>query len=217
LQAWKGALNWYFRRGREVAAVIMKGVPPLARSDLGAAPWEAALIAHLRQRGRSWRTEQTYRGWVWRFVRWLANGERGVRNAERERATANDAKYAKGKRGNIEEPTSNSQPPMAPSGEHATFNLQHSTESKGEHRTSNIEHRTSNSEGGGPAEAGTPSGGRGGAKGEPTNIQHSTESKGEHRTSNIEHRTSNSEGGGPAKAGTPSGCAQSAGWVNLDP
>jgi hypothetical protein len=73
LQEWKAALNWFFRRGREVSAVLLKGVPPLARSDLGSAAWEAALIAYLRQRGRSWRTEQTYRGWMWRFVKWLGS------------------------------------------------------------------------------------------------------------------------------------------------
>jgi len=35
------------------------------------------LIAHLRRRGRAWRTEQTYRGWLWRFVKWLESGEAG--------------------------------------------------------------------------------------------------------------------------------------------
>ena len=71
LRDWKDALNWFFQRGREARAVMLKGVPPLARSDLGGASWEAALIANLRQRGRSWRTEQTYRGWMWRFVKWV--------------------------------------------------------------------------------------------------------------------------------------------------
>ncbi len=76
LQEWKDALNWYFRRGRLSQVDLaggLPGVPPLARSDLGANPWEAAFIAHLRQRGRSWRTEQTYRGWLWRFARFLGN------------------------------------------------------------------------------------------------------------------------------------------------
>ncbi|HLP75668.1 MAG TPA: integron integrase [Candidatus Paceibacterota bacterium] len=72
LQEWKDALNWFFRQGRGAAAsVALKGVPPLAKSDLGKAPWEAALIGYLRQRHRSWRTEQTYRGWMWRFVKFL--------------------------------------------------------------------------------------------------------------------------------------------------
>jgi integron integrase len=82
LQEWKDALNWFFRRGRAVGRAGGRdevrgaqrergGVPPLARSDLGATPWEAAFIAHVRQHGRSWRTEQTYRGWLWRFARFL--------------------------------------------------------------------------------------------------------------------------------------------------
>ncbi len=76
LQDWKEALNWYFRHGREWGRVL-KGVPSLARSDLGEAPWEVAFIAYLRQRGRSWRTEQTYRGWMRRFVAWLGIGKIG--------------------------------------------------------------------------------------------------------------------------------------------
>lgn len=72
LQDWKDALNWFFQRGRESMAVL-KGVPPLARTDLGETAWEAALIAYLRQRQRSWRTEQAYRGWMRRFVRFLGN------------------------------------------------------------------------------------------------------------------------------------------------
>ena len=79
LQEWKDALNWYFRRGREAAAVALKGVPPLARTDLGQADWEQGLIARLRLRQCSWRTEQTYRGWLWRFVRFL--GKRPVASA----------------------------------------------------------------------------------------------------------------------------------------
>jgi len=71
LQEWKDALNWYFRRGREAVAVALQGVPPLARADLGRAGWEQGLIARLRQRQCSWRTEQTYRGWLWRFARFL--------------------------------------------------------------------------------------------------------------------------------------------------
>lgn len=71
LQVWKAALNWFFRRGREVGAVLRKGVPPPARADMGGPAWEVALVAYLRQRGRSWRTEQAYRGWLWRFVKWL--------------------------------------------------------------------------------------------------------------------------------------------------
>lgn len=79
LREWQAGLNWFFRRGREARDAALQGVPPLARTDLGAASWEVALIGYLRQRGRSWRTEQTYRGWLWRFVRFL--GQRSVAEA----------------------------------------------------------------------------------------------------------------------------------------
>src|SRR5262249_34385279 len=69
LQEWKDALNWFFRRGRE--SKVMAGVPTLGRDDLGQTSWEAALIAGLRQRHFDWGTEQTYRGWLWRFVHFL--------------------------------------------------------------------------------------------------------------------------------------------------
>src|SRR5262245_2804513 len=70
LQEWKAALNWFFRRGRTSAAAF-KDVPPLARSDLGRTDWEPRLVARVRGRHFSWRTEQTYRGWLWRFARYL--------------------------------------------------------------------------------------------------------------------------------------------------
>ena len=81
LQEWKDALNWFFRRGREAQGSALRGVPPLARSDLGQTSWEMALIAHLRQQQRAWRTEQTYRGWMWRFVRWLESRAGGIDTA----------------------------------------------------------------------------------------------------------------------------------------
>src|SRR5258705_9302526 len=42
---------------------LFRSVPPLARSDLGRNDWEQRLVARLRMRHFSWRTEQTYRGW----------------------------------------------------------------------------------------------------------------------------------------------------------
>lgn len=87
LREWQEGLNWFFRRGREASAVLLRGVPPLARSDLGGPAWEVALIGYLRQRGRSWRTEQTYRGWLWRLVQWLeADDGSRVRLPHRVRA-----------------------------------------------------------------------------------------------------------------------------------
>ena len=71
VEARKEALNWYFRRVRGDRAPEITGVPALARADLGRTPWEQALIAAVRERHLAWRTEQTYRGWMWRFVGWL--------------------------------------------------------------------------------------------------------------------------------------------------
>jgi len=71
LQEWKEGLNWFFRRGQEASRAALRGVPPLARSDLGRTDWEQGLVARLRLKGFSWRTEQTYRGWAWRLARFL--------------------------------------------------------------------------------------------------------------------------------------------------
>ncbi len=46
--------------------------PPPAAGDLGNEPWERALIKAIRERGFLWRTEQTYRDWAVRFVRFIA-------------------------------------------------------------------------------------------------------------------------------------------------
>jgi integron integrase len=70
LAEWKEALNWFFRTGR-LAGSSPPGVPPLARADLGRTDWERALIARIRLKGLSWRTEQTYRGWMRRFAAYL--------------------------------------------------------------------------------------------------------------------------------------------------
>ena len=68
---WLNGLNWYFGQRQQARPAALKGVPPLSRTDLGAAGWEAALIGYLRQRGRSWRTERDYRERMWRFEGWL--------------------------------------------------------------------------------------------------------------------------------------------------
>ena len=90
LAIWKEGLSWFFRRAAEPAtrAVaqaggeepakarttnkrVMSEVPSLGRSDLGRTAWEQRLIRQLRTRHRSWRTEQTYRHWAWRFAKFL--------------------------------------------------------------------------------------------------------------------------------------------------
>lgn len=46
------------------------GIPTAGAADLGSTEWERKMIRVLRMRHYGWRTEQTYRGWAWRFARW---------------------------------------------------------------------------------------------------------------------------------------------------
>ena len=86
LQEWKDGLNWFFRLGREASSAALRGAPPLARSDLGRTEWEQRLVARLRLKGVSWRTEQTYRGWAWRLARFM--GRRPLASATGAEARA---------------------------------------------------------------------------------------------------------------------------------
>jgi len=52
-------------------AVRRPAQPPPAAGDQGNTPWEQALIKTIRERGMSWRTEQTYREWAVRFARFI--------------------------------------------------------------------------------------------------------------------------------------------------
>lgn len=112
---WKAALNWFFKEagkprdaGRATTLEpVMTGVPTLGAADLGKTGWEQRLIRELRGRHYRWRTEQTYRGWAWRFVRWLEAGGRRLEQATeaevkeflsqlatRQRASASSQKQA---------------------------------------------------------------------------------------------------------------------------
>ena len=93
LATWKEALNWFFKEagkrtgdrnqksvdrsqqerigGRARPGNQITDIPPLAGADLGESDWERKLIQVLRTRHYQWRTEQTYRGWAWRFADWL--------------------------------------------------------------------------------------------------------------------------------------------------
>ena len=83
--AWKAALNWFFRAGRQHSAPQPEGVPSLGQADTGKVAWESRLIERLRLKHYSWRTERTYREWAWR----LADS---IRPRQMESATAQDVK-----------------------------------------------------------------------------------------------------------------------------
>ncbi len=79
LPVWKEALNWFFRQAHQRTSHPPHDVPPLGRVDTGDTDWERRLIQRLRTLHYQWRTEQTYRGWAWRFARFL--GDRSVEEA----------------------------------------------------------------------------------------------------------------------------------------
>ena len=82
---WKEALNWFFREARSNRAPALRGVPSLGRIDLGQTDWERRLIQRLRELHYAWRTEETYRGWAWRYHEFLSS-----RGQDFERAGAQD-------------------------------------------------------------------------------------------------------------------------------
>ncbi|MCX7887856.1 MAG: integron integrase [Verrucomicrobiae bacterium] len=51
----------------------------MAQRDLGKIDWERRLIQRVRTLHYQWRTEQTYRGWAWRFAKFL--GDKPVESA----------------------------------------------------------------------------------------------------------------------------------------
>jgi integron integrase len=88
----RDGLKWFYREAKARGCVragevrmaetgTARSVAPAAGSDLGKTEWEAALIRTARSRGLLWRTEETYRGWAWRFAEFL--GERGPKEATR--------------------------------------------------------------------------------------------------------------------------------------
>src|SRR6266487_3984961 len=81
---WKEALNWFFREARAHRAPALRGVPSLGRVDLGQTDWERRLIRRLRELHYAWRTEETYRGWAWRYHEFLRARSRGLEQAGAE-------------------------------------------------------------------------------------------------------------------------------------
>lgn len=85
-RTWEKALNWFFREGRRRCAPRPEGVPSEGRADTGKTPWESRMIERLRLQHYSWRTEQSYREWAWRFARHVGQ------EADLSKATEDDIK-----------------------------------------------------------------------------------------------------------------------------
>lgn len=94
-QSWRAALLWFYReateRGEDRPPPSLDGnredpgygppYPPAERSEyrdmlaMITCPWDRAFAERLRLRGHLLRTEQTYRHWLRRYVRWLGGTE----------------------------------------------------------------------------------------------------------------------------------------------
>ena len=82
------ALRWFFtaalRRDAAAPAAVEDAASPirLEKADHGRTPWERLLVERLRVGQYQWRTEVTYRDWIWRFASWL--GARPMESATDE-------------------------------------------------------------------------------------------------------------------------------------
>jgi integron integrase len=73
------ALRWFFaaahRRDNPPTCSVEAAPSPIhpEKADTGSTPWERRLVEKLRVGQYQWRTEVTYRDWIWRFAAWLGN------------------------------------------------------------------------------------------------------------------------------------------------
>jgi integron integrase len=81
-QLWKEGINWFLKTGHKSAGPLPPGVPSIGHADVGRTEWERRMIERLRLNHYSWRTEQTYRDWAWRFEHWLRPREMGEAGGE---------------------------------------------------------------------------------------------------------------------------------------
>jgi len=74
------ALHWFFAAAAKREKVAPANALPVEsvpgrivpeKADEGGAPWERRLVERLRVGQYKWRTERTYRDWIWRFHDWL--------------------------------------------------------------------------------------------------------------------------------------------------
>jgi len=69
----KEALNWFFKHAKSENNYLPSDIPPLSKTDLGKTDWESKMVRRIRNLHLQWRTEQTYRGWAWRFAEFLGS------------------------------------------------------------------------------------------------------------------------------------------------
>ncbi len=62
-----------FRQHRGASVDVINDIPPDGVADLGGPAWEQALVRRIREKNLAWRSEQTYRGWCHRFIRYCGN------------------------------------------------------------------------------------------------------------------------------------------------
>lgn len=69
LQGWKDALRWFFTEARrqEEGQPLQESHQPI---DEVRDPWERELVSTVRKANLSLRTEQTYQGWLKRYLEW---------------------------------------------------------------------------------------------------------------------------------------------------
>lgn len=76
LESWKNALRWFVREARrqggKAAVEDAESPPPI---ETLTHQWEHRLVSQLRTDNRMLRTEQTYRGWLRRYLSWLGGGD----------------------------------------------------------------------------------------------------------------------------------------------
>jgi hypothetical protein len=90
-ELWKEGLNWFFRAGHRMSHRGLPGTPSRAVPDSGRTDWERRMIERLRLGHYSWRTEQTYREWAWRFHLFLKGKELETASNHRRGQTAETA------------------------------------------------------------------------------------------------------------------------------
>jgi integron integrase len=73
LESWRQAIRWFFRASKESKRRDSAALPDALESEAGehGSTWKQRFIRVIRRRHYSYRTEQTYEGWIERFARFL--------------------------------------------------------------------------------------------------------------------------------------------------